>query len=49
MSDKDLQITIPVQKNEKIEKKIFKIFGPPWGSLGTSYLGPQTEFPKTPR
>ena len=50
MSDIDLQITILVQKNEKkIEKLFFKIFGPRWGSLGTPHLGPQTEFPKTPR
>ena len=43
------KLSSQVEKMKKIEKNFFKIFGPRWGSLGSPHLGPQTEFPKTPR
>ena len=48
MSDIDLQITIPVQKNEKNQKKFFQNFWPPLGLPGYPTSGPPDRISKKP-
>ena len=48
MSDIDLQITIPVQKNEKNRKKFFQNFWPPLGLPGYPTSGPPDRISKNP-
>ena len=49
MSDLELQVPIPVEKNEKIGEKNFNFWPYPRDPLGTPYLDPQNEYLKNAR